>query len=1220
MPLFPAAEREVGLRLPTGALPPDLLPKDDGTVLGAAFRQYNTITSLYNYKQARVGLADEPGHEPLDIIRGTKYEQNYLENFVKSRSSTETKLIMAEIDQEEADRARLDKSGWAGTVAAMGAGIADPTIFIPVGAGAKSIRAGYMALRTGGRVAAASAVTAGIQESVLQATQQTRTGEESAMTIGAATVLGGLLGAGAGALLGRAERRALEKMLERDRVDMGNEIAGQPASLSAAAPDTRELELRPFGLDKIPMLGKAFDATGPFKRIVTGPTFRTFQKPFESARRDMADLAETPLQFKGNVEGIATTQGPALDRQARMMIDGAKFKLADNLDRLYAKYRFGTEPESYLGRQIAKIKGTSPMLAANPLNRMTPGQFRAEVGRAYRLGDTSDIPEVREAAEIFRREISNPLRDRAINANIFDEDVNVEKTAQSHFTRVYNKEIMTAKRPEVQRDWADWLASEQATKSQSKVRISGLTDELDKLEKRLIEEGLGTDDVIAVTLRRDELMERLQDEVEAWRGKSSLEAISAIKRKRAAKAGKEKLDSKRVKIADKQITDAVRAILKTDQTLTQSELHARAGEIIDRILGNPDGRLPYDAGNGGPRIGYTGEEPAPRGSLAHRDFMISDERLEAMGLLENDIGDVLHRMLETMVPDILLVEKFGDVDMTQAFKRLRENHERLSLAAKTEAERTKLKNQYDEAVGDMAGVRDRIRGVYGWTGDYGARNAARLAQAVKSYDFLTNMGGVALSSLPDLAGTVVRHGLQSTMTNGWRPFLKSISKMDGEASAWKAARKQFQALGIAAETMLATRVHAWQEVNAAYRPRSKFERGVHSASEGFAVASGLTLWTDVVKTIAGMVAQTEALKAITASAAGKATKKQITRLAEAGIDADMAERIFKHYNTAEGGKIIDGVPFANSASWTDQGAREAFDGALARDMDIAVITPGQEKPLWLSKPVASVIGQYKSFIAASTERLMLAGLQQHDFQVLQGLLFSVALGMVSAKAYSIVADTPAPERPQDWVKEGIHRSGVLGWFEEGNAIASKMTSGRADIFRVIGADKPLSRFQSRSILGALLGPTAGKIESLSAIGGSVARADWSESDTRRLRRLFAFQNLFYIRRIIDQAEKGFNRALDIPEASTGKQSYNQPTARPSTQVAAKGGEVQQIMAALKAPRKLQTDMAGKPTGIAAPELPQQANDPRLQELLDALRKPKKFTTDADGNVTGVSIV
>lgn len=164
-------------------------------MLGAAARQYNTLKSIYDYVSNRVGLLDESGHEPLDIIRGTKYEQNYLENFVKSRSSAETKMIMSEIDQEEADKALLAKSGWAGTVASIGMGILDPTILMPVGAGVSAIKGGLAALRVGAKAAAASALQAGIYETALYSTKQTRTIEDLAIGVGTATMLGGVLNA-----------------------------------------------------------------------------------------------------------------------------------------------------------------------------------------------------------------------------------------------------------------------------------------------------------------------------------------------------------------------------------------------------------------------------------------------------------------------------------------------------------------------------------------------------------------------------------------------------------------------------------------------------------------------------------------------------------------------------------------------------------------------------------------------------------------------------------------------------------------------------------------------------------------------------------------------------------------------------------------------------------------------------------------------------------------
>ncbi len=71
--------------------------------------------------------------------------------------------------------------------------------------------------------------------------------------------------------------------------------------------------------------------------------------------------------------------------------------------------------------------------------------------------------------------------------------------------------------------------------------------------------------------------------------------------------------------------------------------------------------------------------------------------------------------------------------------------------------------------------------------------------------------------------------------------------------------------------------------------------------------------------------------------------------------------------------------------------------------------------------------------------------------------------------------------------------------------------------------------QSRGILGTLAGPTAGKIEKMAQIGGSVATGEWTASDTTAVRRLLPFQNLFYVRGLLDEVEKGVNERMGVPE-------------------------------------------------------------------------------------------
>jgi hypothetical protein len=136
--------------------------------------------------------------------------------------------------------------------------------------------------------------------------------------------------------------------------------------------------------------------------------------------------------------------------------------------------------------------------------------------------------------------------------------------------------------------------------------------------------------------------------------------------------------------------------------------------------------------------------------------------------------------------------------------------------------------------------------------------------------------------------------------------------------------------------------------------------------------------------------------------------------------------------------------------------------------------------------------------------------------------------MLSYKLNSLTGGQPTSDKPQDWVKESISRGGMLGWFEEGNALASKMTRGGVDVYRVMGADKPLSSYASRSPMDQLLGPAAGKIGGILSVGAAASKpSEWSESDSKALRRLVAGQNVFYLRGLLNQVEKGGNNAFGI---------------------------------------------------------------------------------------------
>lgn len=187
----------------------------------------------------------------------------------------------------------------------------------------------------------------------------------------------------------------------------------------------------------------------------------------------------------------------------------------------------------------------------------------------------------------------------------------------------------------------------------------------------------------------------------------------------------------------------------------------------------------------------------------------------------------------------------------------------------------------------------------------------------------------------------------------------------------------------------------------------------------------------------------------------------------------------------------------------------------------------------MSGPVVSLLGQYKSFVAAAHKKLLIANLQQGDARALEGLAASLGVGMLSYLSYSILAGRPVSERPQDWLKEGISRSGITGWFSELNSVQAKFFGGKTDAFRLIGADAPLSRRATNSALADLLGPTYSKLEGLSRALGDSMTADkagasnFDAGDVHRMRQVLPLQNLWLVRKLFNQVEIGADNALGI---------------------------------------------------------------------------------------------
>lgn len=1109
MPFESGEFRPRGIREPQAAPAPqeDVSHLD---VLAAQFAE-QWYANGYRFLTNHTGIQRDPDYRPLEAIKGTPYEA-YPMTFAFDRNAEETQVRMREMDEARERRSLIARSGAAGQIYGIGVGIIDPVNFIPLGRVFTGAAKGVTAMRLGADAAISGAAVTAATEAVNLAAAPEYTLGDAAMTVGSATLLSGLLGAGVGAFVSRAQRQSMEALLHQDRIDIGNDFSPAPQAGGAAPSDTRAVELVKTPLDKgldavrnvLPESARTFIPKSDFLGWLS-PSRRGMNSELVSARRTVADLVETPYITQGNEQGVATMQGPALDRLMKQEIRRGRVGLSDTLNSTFYRYKLDQQDPNIMqrfGTGVSDLRGRTG-------GKLTYPQFKDAIDEALRSGDTHAIPEVTEAAQWIRREIIDPWKDRAIAAGMLPDDVKPE-TAASYMMRNWNKQKITAQRPEAVRRFADWYESEQTRKRAIQEKLTGMARQLDEAEgsiaKLLGKAKGGSQEHLDQVARVDTLRGQIEAELKEFKGNSANEALSAIKTRDATAGDPAK---PRLTSADKAVSKAMRKIIDSDRNLSRTELEARANETIDRILGNPDGRLAYDDASLAPGFIPTGDQG--RGPLASRDFMIPDELIR--DLLETDIEETLQKFMQSIIPDVLLTEKFGDVDMTEAFRKLRDEHAALSMAAKTEKQRAALKKQHDAAVTDIAAMRDRVRGTYGMVSDPRMRMWGRVASNITRWNQLTDMGTVIASSVPDMGGVTLHYGFENALKHQVRPLLRFLGDKQMQELA-KASKAELRAMGIGIDAVLQTRRAAITDGSDLYQPVSRFERGLDKASNAYFVANLLTPWTDAMQRIAGTVSMDQMSKAVEAVAAGKATKRQISRLAEAGIDAPLAGRIWTQLTADGGSNVIGGTRVSNTGAWVDKGARDAFEGAIARDVDMMVVSPGAEKPLFLtSSPTARLLMQYKTFVQAASERILFRGAQARDIQVLTGMAAMVALGAVGEYVYSLASGKELPKTTGDWVKAGVDRSGVTGWLGEMNAISNKW--GWGDAYSLVGAESEGSRYGSREGGGILLGPTWNKAEGLIKSGGNAVNGRWADADERRLRRLVPFQNYLGMRRMWD---------------------------------------------------------------------------------------------------------
>jgi len=411
-------------------------------IASALWRQENTIGSFVNQESGLPDGVDDQSFNPYDYLsEGEKLDKKFVSHAALADTVDEIEAVRKQYARETADRETIKKGGAMSFLVGLGVvGVADPINLIPIGGAiAKTYKAGNSVLDaaviTGSVATASTAVT----EAALHQSQLTRTYGESAMNLGAAALLGGVLGAGGKALANSLDASAIDALSDSMNVEPKVK-AGDDSVLSPeyrATPQEKSVGAAQRVAD-VEVSGKA--AKGLVKALGFDPLSRTITSENPFTRIVANRLAENPIKMDGDIV-------TAVESRAKIH-DG--------------KYAAALQSHLDIYRQYRKNGG-----------RLRRRQFNEEVARAMR-NEESAIPEALQSANNWRTELYNPIKDDLVELGLLPEDVSVG-TAVGYLNRRWNKGKVSANLPKFIDTTAKWLRDEdvrlrdEATKAEADI-------------------------------------------------------------------------------------------------------------------------------------------------------------------------------------------------------------------------------------------------------------------------------------------------------------------------------------------------------------------------------------------------------------------------------------------------------------------------------------------------------------------------------------------------------------------------------------------------------------------------------------------------------------------------------------------------------------------------------------------------------------------------------
>lgn len=1094
MPIFDESQGDVFLSRPLQAFPGPI-PEEGATIwqkFGAAFRQENSLVSAWDAitDWEFVGPRKNLDFNPFDELVDTKYEP-FMDRLADADNPAELEILKRKIDSELEDKRILNEGGGLSILTRFVAGALDPINFIPIGGmfiqsarGVGAARGAAAFAKAAGKGAVTGAIVgavgAAISETTLAGLQETRDIEEVKTGIGAGALFGGILGGAARSFAFFNARPKVRPV--KVTVPTGGTIADFKV--------TKEVDITPEqgfvrmtdGLTKDLTINdtEAGDALHTSAiNYLNSDTSQPLSVPFETsitADTITGTMAEglakvtsgfTPETFLLNSPS-ATVRGLYSRLADQSFFTNRNFQ--DEATAFSVETKVRTIVEGLTGKSTFTLKELFKQYEARVRNKeLAPGEvrldfknFKEQASRAARRNDAHPISEVRQASEVYRKNIFRPVGQDAVTHKVIDGFIELPD-GESFLPRIYARAKILA----------DRVGFIDALKRGFRSRDIDLRRKFDSLKKNL-------------TNARQKLRE-------------------------TPKA--EKQLRKEIEDEIKQIEDQLAEFKAEppDQPLTDEDYTEIAELATAHILKHQDG-LVRSTGIG-----------ATKGLLRNRKLDIETHFIE--DFLENDIDEIARRYTRAYVPEIELRKTFGD-DIDEAFegikRQIREEYDELMVDAADDPKKIKeLNKRFSEDEKYISALIARLRGTPIGSAVDPDSIITQAALTVRTWNFTTSLGGLGISQLPDFSRIIQIDGFTTL-------FSTALDGVIANKAAFRMATEEALEAGAGWNVVLnESRALKFSDIRNPVYEGNKVTQGMQAFGNFFSSLSLAPRIDDARIKFASVIAQRRTLRTIDKAMAGQASKKEIAELRRFGISKEMQERISTEWKRH--GEIDGKIFIANTKRWADQDAVFTYRAALNHQLSFYSTTPSiGTMPLWMDTEIGKTFGQFMSFMFAANNKILIAGLQQPDARMMSSLAANMAMSMMVYAYKEIAAGRELPDDPREWIAGGVDESGIFGVLAVINDYTSDLTGGLISARRALLLDDQIRPIDSTRDVARVLGPSFSKVADFTTLFkiGNPAN-NWSERDTRAIRRLIPMQNLFYIRFLFDRIESRINKHFHI---------------------------------------------------------------------------------------------